>query len=66
VTTSEEAALSQFPKVRGLLDECEAAARAQANAPVLEMIPRVRRFFALWERAIRFRLEQDGLTENAS
>jgi hypothetical protein len=66
VTEPEEAALAKFPEVRVLLDECEAAARHDRNATVLEMIPKVRRFFSLWEQAIRLRIEQDGVAANAS
>ncbi|HUE71077.1 MAG TPA: hypothetical protein VMP01_09325 [Pirellulaceae bacterium] len=62
VTESEKATLTKLPDLHGLLDECQAAALRDANAPVLEMIPIVRRFFSLWEKSIRLRIEQDGLT----
>jgi hypothetical protein len=65
LTETEEAALVKLPETRLLLDECEAAAQGVANNPVLQMIPKVRRFFLLWEQAIRLRIRQDGLTTNS-
>jgi hypothetical protein len=65
LTKYEEAALPKFPELRQLLDECGAAARCESNAPVLEMIPKVQRFFWLWEEAIRLRIKQDGVAGNA-
>ena len=64
ITASEETALAMFPDMHLLLDECEFAAREKANVAVLERTPKVRRFFTLWEAAIRLRIAEDGLVVN--
>jgi hypothetical protein len=57
--------LHELPRLRGLLDECEAAAELEENSAVLPLIAKAREFFDAFEQSIVARLgavnvEPDG------
>lgn len=61
VTPGERAVFERVPQLLGLLDECRAAAVAEDNTPVLEMLPKARAFVTEWEASVRRRIEEDNL-----
>ena len=66
ITDSERLVLAKIPTLRGLLDECHAAARMDDNAQVLETISKLREFISVWESSVRRRIEEDKLTLDPS
>jgi hypothetical protein len=59
-TEAEREYLSQFPRLRSLIDECEAAAQADHNLEVSTRIPQLRSFFELYEDAIRLLIDKES------
>ncbi|HVX61741.1 MAG TPA: hypothetical protein VHC19_14095 [Pirellulales bacterium] len=62
-TESERFFLAQLPRMRELLRECEMAAAADDNRPLMPVIAKVRRMLDLWEQCILERTERDGREE---
>jgi len=61
VTEHERRLVAAIPLQETLLDECELAAKEQANDLVLNRLPQIRRFNRLRLESIARRLEDDGL-----
>lgn len=60
----ENAFLSEVSRLRGLLAECEQAAREAGNRRVIPLIEKARRFFDAYEESIRTRVGDTRLDAN--
>ncbi len=58
VTARERSELRRIKEARQLLDECEAANRADGDARVDEVVRRAREVLGAWERSIELRLAE--------
>lgn len=61
LTTGERAVLEQVPQLHGLLEECHAAAVADNNTRILDLLPKAQAFVAEWEACVRRRIKEDNL-----
>ena len=57
---------SQLPRMRELLSECENAAAAEENRPLMPMIAKVRRMLDLWEQCILERTKRGASERNGT
>jgi hypothetical protein len=61
MTAAERENLAEMPQLKALLAECRAAATAENNAPILELLPKAEAFVAAWEASILARLKEDRI-----
>jgi hypothetical protein len=59
MTDYEKWIQGRLPRLRGLLDECERAAKADQNPKIIEMVNQVRGYLDLWDEAISRRMSED-------